>query len=211
MNNQSLLERRYSGRRAELKRVILTEALACFLEYGIETTTIEMIRERAQTSVGAIYHHFKNKEGLVAALYILAIEDQAERRDQALLSAQSLQQGIQVMTASYIDWVMDYPDFARFLYTANFSISKSTQRDQLKQQNHLRNQHLLAWMKQQPDYGVIKNIPHELLLSFMVGSTESYCREWLSGKVKATPKVYQAALAHAAWCSLESVYQQQQG
>ena len=67
MNNQSLLERRYSGRRAELKRVILTEALACFLEYGIETTTIEMIRERAQTSVGAIYHHFKNKEGLVAA------------------------------------------------------------------------------------------------------------------------------------------------
>ena len=43
MNNQSLLERRYSGRRAELKRVILTEAIACFLEYGIETTTIEMI------------------------------------------------------------------------------------------------------------------------------------------------------------------------
>ena len=143
MNNQSLLERRYSGRRAELKRVILTEALACFLEYGIETTTIEMIRERAQTSVGAIYHHFKNKEGLVAALYILAIEDQAERRDQALLSAQSLQQGIQVMTASYIDWVMDYPDFARFLYAAHFSISKSAQQEELKQKNAARNQHLL--------------------------------------------------------------------
>jgi len=47
MNNQSLLERRYSGRRTELKRVILTEALPCFLDYGIETTTIEMIRDRA--------------------------------------------------------------------------------------------------------------------------------------------------------------------
>lgn len=199
MSNQNLLESRYSGRRAELKRKILNEALSCFLEHGIETTTIEMIRERADTSVGAIYHHFKNKEGLVATLYVTAIEDQAERRDQALTTAQNLQQGIQSIIGSYIDWVMDYPDFARFLYAANFSISKSAEHEQLKQKNNARNQHLLSWMKQQPDYAVIQDIPHELLLSLMVGSAESYCRAWLSKKVKSTPNVYKQPLAESAW------------
>lgn len=203
MSNLNLLERRYTGRRAELKRVILNEALACFLEHGIETTTIEMIRERAETSVGAIYHHFKNKEGLVATLYVTAIEDQAERRDQALTTAQNLRQGIQRIIESYIDWVMDYPDFARFLYIANFSISKSSEHNELKQRNSLRNQHLLTWMKQQSDYAVIQNIPHELFLSLMVGSTESYCRAWLSHKVKSTPTQYKQQLADAAWHSIE--------
>ena len=70
MQNQQLLERVYRGKRFALKRQILAEALQCFLEQGIETATIEMIRERSGASVGAIYHHFKHKEGLVAALYV---------------------------------------------------------------------------------------------------------------------------------------------
>jgi len=48
---------------------ILLDALDCFLEQGIETTSIEMIRAKSESSVGAIYHHFKNKEGIVAALF----------------------------------------------------------------------------------------------------------------------------------------------
>lgn len=199
MSTRNLLERRYCGRRAELKRLILVEALACFLEHGIETTTIEMIRERADTSVGAIYHHFKNKEGLVTTLYITAIEDQVERRDFVLKTATNLQQGIQAIIESYIDWVVDYPDFARFLYAANFSISKSSTHQELKQRNILRNQHLLTWMRAQPDYSMIQNIPHELFLSLMVGSAESYCRAWLSNKVKSSPILYKKQLGEAAW------------
>ena len=205
MSNQSLLERKYTGRRAELKRVILNEALACFLEHGIEMTTIDMIRERADTSVGAIYHHFKNKEGIVATLYVMAIDDQAECRDRDLAKAGSVEQGIQCIIESYIAWVVDYPDFARFLYAANFSIAKSIEHDELKQRNALRNQHLLAWMKQQSDYAMIQNIPHELLLSLVVGSTESYCRAWLSHKVKSSPHLYKKQLAESAWNCLEKL------
>ena len=203
MNNLSLLERKYSGRRAELKRIILDQALTCFLQHGIEMTTIEMIRESAETSVGAIYHHFKNKEGLVTALYFAAIDDQAERRDQALQKAQNLQQGIRAIIESYIDWVMEYPNFARFLYIANFSIRQSEQDDELKQKNHLRNQHLLTWMKQQQGFGIIENIPHELLLSLIIGAVDSYCRAWLSHKVKSAPTEYKQQLSDAAWHSIE--------
>lgn len=205
MDNLVLLERIYSGRRAGLKRIILNEALFCFLNDGIESTTIEMIRDRANTSIGAIYHHFKNKEGIVRALYLSALQDQAQRREQALQSVQSLQQGVETIVANYIDWVVDFPDFARFLYTANFILTKSDDVSELKQKNHQRNQHLLTWMKQQSDSVFLQNIPYELLLSLVIGATESYCRAWLSGKVSTSPMVYKQTLAQAAWHSMSCI------
>lgn len=205
MDNLVLLESIYSGRRAELKRIILNEALFCFLNDGIESTTIEMIRDRANTSIGAIYHHFKNKEGIVRALYLSALQDQAQRREHALQSVQSLQQGVEIIIASYIDWVVDFPDFARFLYTANFVLSKSDDISELKQKNQQRNQHLLAWVKQKSDDIFLQNIPFELLLSLVIGATESYCRAWLSGKVSTSPIAYKQTLSQAAWRSISGL------
>ncbi len=48
---------------------ILDAALHCFLEKGIDATTIADVRERSNASTGSIYHHFKDKEGLVGGVY----------------------------------------------------------------------------------------------------------------------------------------------
>ncbi|AXY58812.1 TetR/AcrR family transcriptional regulator [Acinetobacter sp. WCHAc010052] len=202
MNNLVLLERIYSGRRAELKRIILNEALDCFLNQGIETTNIEMIRERAETSVGAIYHHFKNKEGIVRSLYLTALQDQAERREQALLEVQSLEDAIKAIVHSYIDWVTDFPDFARFLYLSSAMVKRQEDTAELKQKNQQRNHYLMNLVQKFHDQQVIQNIPNELLLSLVIGATESYCRAWLSHQVKISPQQYKSVLADSAWLSL---------
>ncbi|WP_163030360.1 TetR/AcrR family transcriptional regulator, partial [Pseudomonas viridiflava] len=84
MEPADLLDRCYSGRRSESKKHILRCALTLFNEHGVEATTIDTIRAESEMSVGAIYHHFENKEGLVAALYMAALEDQARLRDHYL-------------------------------------------------------------------------------------------------------------------------------
>ena len=202
MNNLVLLERIYSGRRAELKRIILNEALDCFLNHGIETTNIEMIRERAETSVGAIYHHFKNKEGIVQALYFSALDDQAQRREQALLEVQSLEDAIKAIVHSYIDWVTDFPDFARFLYLSSAMVKRQDDTVELKQKNQQRNHYLMKLVQKFHDHQNLQNIPNELLLSLVIGATESYCRAWLSNQVKTSPQSYKEKLADSAWRSL---------
>lgn len=199
MDNLVLLESVYSGRRAELKRIILNEALFCFLNDGIESTTIEMIRDRANTSIGAIYHHFKNKEGIVQTLYLSALQDQAQRREQALLHVQSLEEAIQAIVSSYIDWVVDFPDFARFLYMSAALVNRNDEDLELKHTNQLRNQEFMKRMQCFADTEKMKNIPPELLLSLMIGATESYCRAWLSHKVKTSPQNYKKVLANTAW------------
>ncbi|WP_171505589.1 TetR/AcrR family transcriptional regulator [Acinetobacter variabilis] len=203
MQNMELLERIFKGRRALLKRQILECALTEFLRTGIAATTIEMIRDQADTSIGAIYHHFKNKEGIIAALYISALTDQSEQRLQALSQVQGIEQGIQAVIQSYIDWVVAYPDFARFLYAAHYTVQSSDFKKELQQSNQQRNQELKQWLAQQADIGQLQAVPLELLMSLIIGPTESYCRSWLSGRVHASPKHYAAALAKSAWKSIQ--------
>ena len=141
-----LLERIFKGRRALLKRQILECALTEFLRTGIAATTIEMIRDQADTSIGAIYHHFKNKEGIIAALYIAALTDQSTQRLQALSQVQGIEQGIEAVIQSYIDWVVAYPDFARFLYATHHTVQNSDFKEELQQSNQQRNQELKQWL-----------------------------------------------------------------
>ncbi|NUG00231.1 TetR/AcrR family transcriptional regulator, partial [Acinetobacter oleivorans] len=186
---QDLLERLYPGRRAALKRQILLDALSCFLENGIETTSIEMIRSKSDSSVGAIYHHFKNKEGIVATLFFAALDDQAALRDEYLEGTKSLQEVLYAFIHSYVDWVSGQPDFAKFLISARFSVMQGEDQERLIQKNKLRNQKIFSEISNYAEAEFLKFIPHELLLSLVIGSTENYCRAWLSQRVKSNPKV----------------------
>lgn len=203
MQQADLLHRIYPGRRAELKRILLQHALDCFSEFTIEATSIEMIRERADSSVGAIYHHFKNKEGLIGALFSAALQDQMQQRTAALQQAQGVQQGMAVIIGQYIDWVVQNPDFARFLFMARMSLG-TEQHAEIAAQNQQRNQAVFDWLKKQTDEELaqLAKIPRELLFSLMLGATESYCRAWLSRKVSTSPILYKQALIDAAWHSI---------
>jgi len=202
---QELLERLYPGRRAALKRQILLDALSCFLENGIETTSIEMIRAKSDSSVGAIYHHFKNKEGIVATLFFAALDDQAARRDDYLEGTESLQEVLYAFIHSYIDWVSEQPEFAKFLISARFNVMQGEDQERLVQKNKSRNQKIFNEISNYADSEFLKSIPHELLLSLVIGSTENYCRAWLSQRVSSNPKVYKDILAKAAWDSLQNL------
>ncbi|MEB7639743.1 TetR/AcrR family transcriptional regulator [Acinetobacter pittii] len=202
---QELLERLYPGRRATLKRQILLDALSCFLENGIETTSIEMIRSKSDSSVGAIYHHFKNKEGIVATLFFAALDDQAALRDNYLETTKSLQEVLYAFIHSYVDWVSEQPEFAKFLISARFSVMQGEDQERLIQKNKLRNQKIFNSISNYAEAGFLTSIPHELLLSLVIGSTENYCRAWLSQRVTSNPKVYKDILAKAAWDSLQNL------
>ena len=202
---QQLLERLYPQRRSLLKRQILSDALSCFLEYGLDATSIEMIREKSESSVGAIYHHFKNKEGVIAALVFAALDDQALLRDQYLENAQSLNEVLDALIFSYVDWVSEQPQFAKFLMLAHFRVMQSENRDTLNEKNKLRNRKIITSISAYSNVDLLKSVPSELVMSLVIGATESYCRVWLAKKVMTSPKNYRKILAKAAWDSLQNL------
>ncbi len=199
---QAVLERACPGARAQLKRRILQGALACFNEHGIEATTIEMILARCEASVGNLYHHFGSKEGLVAALFFCTLDDQAALLDAELATALTMQEGVAALVHSYVDWVTAQPELARFLFQARSAVSKGPHAAELQQRNRARAKLVMGWFAQPGRVGALKDWPPELLPSLVIGQAENYCRAWLSGRVKATPKQYRSMLAEAAWASV---------
>ena len=197
-----VLERNFPGRRAQLKRDILLGALACFNEHGLELTTIDIIRQHCDTSVGNIYHHFGSKEGLVAALFFSSLEDQARLLADYLAKADSAQEGVAAMICAYVDWVTEQPELARFQYQARAAVVKGPHAEELASKNRSRNKTLQAWWATPARRDHIRHIPDDLLLSLLIGQAENYCRAWLSGRVHTSPKKYRDHLTQAAWNSL---------
>lgn len=204
MQTPDLLQRCFPGRRAELKRDIFKSALDLFNEQGLEATTIEMIRAQCDTSVGAIYHHFGNKEGLVAALFFTALEDQAELRARYLQAATTAKEGVYALVHSYVDWVDSEPHWARFQYHAHFAVTRGPFSGELESRNQARNVLLRDWLAQPGHSDQLARVPGELLLSLIIGQADSYCRAWLAGRVKTSPRDWRDELAEAAWRSVST-------
>lgn len=202
METLELLERQYPGRRAELKRIILQKALFCFNEQGIEASTIEMIRSACDSSIGAIYHHFGNKDGLVAALFFAALDDQAKLRVQYLEDAQTMEQAVHALVYSYIDWVDSYPELAKFQFAARFSVARGPHEQQLNERNKMRNRQLFLQLGNLIQTQKQNDLPAELLPSLIIGPAENYSRAWLSGRVINSPRSYRIQLAETAWRSI---------
>ena len=202
METLDLLDRCYPGRRAELKRSILKTALSLFNEHGIEATTIDTLRVACETSVGAIYHHFGNKDGVVAALFLTAIEDQTRLRDSFLAEATTSREWVHALVYSYVDWVESQPDWARFQYHARHAVTKGPFNEQLVLANKSRHSKLSVWLKDPLHSRELKVLPMELVPSLIIGQAENYCRAWLSGRVKHSPVTYREELAEAAWSSV---------
>ena len=65
-----------------LRQKVLDTALQLFSERGYFNTSLQDIRAAADVSIGAIYHHFQNKEALAKSLYdnlVFRIEQQVEQ------------------------------------------------------------------------------------------------------------------------------------
>ncbi len=203
MNPFHILEKRFPGRRAALKRDILEQALYCFIELGVEATTIEAIKARCETSVGAIYHHFGNKEGILSALFFAAQDDQRQHLDQELANTNSLREAVYSIICSYLDWVVANPEWARFLYQARSAVAKGPFQEELKDRNAKGFRELKAKLL---GFGNESNSivqPFEIVISLIVGPSENYCKAWLAGRVQTSPRDYREEFAESAWRSLQ--------
>ena len=203
MNQSNILENRFPGRRAALKREILEQALHCFNDLGVEATTIDAIKARCDTSVGAIYHHFGNKEGILSALFFAAMDDQRQQLERELAGANNLREAVFCIIESYLDWVAANREWARFLYQARSTLAKGPFQQELKDRN-IQNYQKLKEQLIGLGKGDIKIVqPFEMLFSLIIGPSENYCRAWLSGRVKTSPQEYRKEFAESAWRSLK--------
>lgn len=187
------------GARKANKRHILRCALTCFLEHGLESTTIDIIRQRSGASVGTLYHHFHNKEGLAAALFFTALDDHRANVWPEIEAAGTTRQVIEALVTRYMDWVTNEPELARFMFLARASVAAGPYREELTQRNREQYGVIHRWLAEGQSQGDIRSLPRETYASLLLGQAENYCRAWLAGRVPTPPSEHAMLFSEAAW------------
>ena len=189
--------------RKNRKQEILDAALACFTESGVEATTIDMIRERSQASVGSMYHHFGSKESIAATLYVDALEEHHDYQQSLLQKARTAEDGVKAIAYAYVDWVSSNPEKARFVLYNRSVLANTDQAAELKERTRKHYAEVLAWFQPYAARGELKKLPSEVYASLITGPAHDYARHWLSGRARTDIKAYREIFAEAAWQALK--------
>jgi AcrR family transcriptional regulator len=197
-----LLERAFPEKRQASRRSVLRHALTLFNANGVEATTIDDLRKACGHSVGTIYHHFKNKEGLVAALFFVALDDQSRAIAEHIEGLDDGQAVIGALIECYTAWITAQPECAHFVFLARDSVAQGPHAADLRQRLQARYQPIDEQLARDAAAGRILPLPADLIPALVLGATEFYARGWLAGRRQATPASHAQRLATAAWRSL---------
>lgn len=190
--------------RPSRKDEILQAALACFTEHGVDVTTIEMIRDRSGASIGSLYHHFGNKERIIAVLYLAGTAQYAELLQRGFASAASAEACVKLLVTSYIDWVVANPDWARFILHSRSRVEAGEMGDALREANRQHFAQILTALAEYRRQGLFKALPDDCFASVVIGPTHDLARNWLAGRTQSNLGECRELLAQIAWDSVKN-------
>ena len=198
----AVLERALPEPRHASRRSVLRHALALFNARGLEAATIDDLRRACGQSVGTIYHHFKNKEGVVAALYFAGFDDQSRAIALRLDGIDDGRTAVEALITAYADWISHHPGLAQFLFLAREAVAQGPHGPALLERLQARYGPVDGLLAREGAAGRIRALPEELIPALVLGATESYARGWLAGRREGSPSSHAGLLAAAAWSSL---------
>jgi AcrR family transcriptional regulator len=191
---------RTSNRRSD----ILESASKCFSGQGFEASSIEEIGTLSGASVGSIYHHFGNKEGIASVLYLESLTNYYDELDVALENCKTIEHVIKTVVRHHIDWSVAHPDLTRYLlvyrrYSAIASVEEQIEA-LTRQKLHL----FLDEIQNAVARGEILALPSSSYIAIIVGPCVEIVRLWAFNRLRGNIFEIRDALSDAAWRSLRN-------
>jgi AcrR family transcriptional regulator len=197
-----LLERAFPDARQASRRSVLRHALTLFNAEGIEPTTIDDLRRASGQSVGTIYHHFKNKEGVVGALFFVAFDDLSRAIAERTAGLTDGRAVVDALIHACAEWITAQPECAHFVFLARESVGQGPFADDLHQRLLDRYRGIDEVLAREAAAGRVLPLPADLIPSLVLGAVEFYARGWLAGRRQATPASHAPRFSTAAWRAL---------
>lgn len=196
---------RMAGRESSSARreAILVAALECFSELGWTATTIADIRRRSGASIGSIYHHFKDKEGVAAALYVESLHRYREALRVRLDRSRTAKGLVRTIVLHHIEWSVEHRAHALYLLEMRGTEAVKRAEADLRASTKVFLEEIFVRLKGHIEAGEIMDLPHSLYAPLLIGPAQDVVRHWLRGRVHRDIQPLAKPLADAAWRSLE--------
>ncbi|MFZ1396295.1 MAG: TetR/AcrR family transcriptional regulator [Candidatus Promineifilaceae bacterium] len=178
---------------------ILTATLALVAEKGVTAVTMNDICTRSGASVGSVYHHFKDREGVLFALYRDCFEDCFGGLRTAVLATDQAQSGIEALVHSYLDWVTANPARAAFIYEASQGTLLRSYQADIAAFKGAFYADIFGWMRPFVESGQLLRLPPWAYDAIIMGPAHEFARRWLGGLQELALDEAKAIIATAVW------------
>ena len=189
-------------RRTPRRAAILDAALDAFTAHGVAGASIEDIRARSGASVGSIYHHFVDKDGIAGALYLGGMRDYQRGFLAALAQASTTKEGIEAGVYHHVAWIDERRDLARFLLLGRDARVVGAGEPPLRALNRQFFAAVRKWTAPRVLAGELRELEPELMTALWIGPSQDLARHWLAGRIRVSLTDAAPVLADAAWRSL---------
>ena len=187
------------GRRLD----IIHAALICFMDKGLSDTSISDICNRSGASIGSIYHHFKSKEQLATAVYLEGIKNYHHGYLNALNSQTNAKEGIRAVIQYHIQWVIDHPEWARYLFKERHASFMGDTEQEFRKLNQAFMQEASQWFRVHINAGKLKKLPPDIFTSILMGPCQEFARQYLFCQTQSDPDKSVTKIALATWEALK--------
>lgn len=177
---------------------LLRAALGRFDREGALGATLEEVRADAGVSVGALYHHFADKQALASALYVETLAGYQQGFLAVLGTSPTAEQGIRGAVEHTVDWGAAHPAEARLLFGGRGAADPAA----LAEVNHDFFGRAGAWYATHAFYGAVRELPFTLLVALWLGPSLEYLRHTAQSRPRPADPAARHALSDAAWAAL---------
>lgn len=174
---------------------LLDSAERRFAADGALATKLEDVRVDAGASVGAVYHHFPDKQALLDAVRDEALADFQAAFIVELERHPGAEDGVRAIVAFLIRWCDRNRDRARLLLSERPSAAQRL--------NDGFFERVRAWWRAHAHYGAVRDLDLMLLYALWLGPAMELVRHWLGGRAPKPTRAQTMVLADAAWSTLK--------
>ncbi|WP_420644780.1 TetR/AcrR family transcriptional regulator [Candidatus Leptofilum sp.] len=181
------------------RAAILAATLELVGEKGVTAVTMSDICARSGASVGSVYHHFKDREGVLYGLYKDCFDDCFSQLRTAVVATTEAKSGIKTLVHTYLDWVAANPVRAAFIYEASQgTLLRSYQADILAFKGAFYAD-IFAWMLPFVESGELLRLPPWAYDAIIMGPAHEFARRWLGGMQELAFEEAKNIIATAVW------------
>ncbi len=189
---------------AARQAAILSATLALVGEKGVTAVTMNDICGRSGASVGSVYHHFKDREGVLYALYRDCFEGCFAELRTAVLATTTAREGIFALVNSYLEWVATHPSQATFIYEASQGTLLRSYQAEIVTFKGAFYADIFAWMRPFVEAGDLLRLPLWAYDAIMMGPAHEFARRWLAGMQELALDEAKTIIATAVWRAMQT-------
>lgn len=182
--------------RSDARSRLVSAARHRFAVDGPLVPTLDEVRREADVSVGALYHHFADKQSLVAAVYAELMGEYQRGFIDTLARNDTAREGICAVVAYHLRWIAEHRIEARLL------LGDRIDSPQLQELNRRFFDAVQAWWKPHSTYGVLRPMNLGVTAALWLGPAQEYSRYWITGSQTRVPPAIVKTLSEAAWAIL---------